>query len=106
MVLLCVIAAPPSWSGASVAGAAGRIVFTSDRDGSSSSEIYSAAADGSDVKRLTWSEGYEQDPAWSPDGSRIAYERSYQGRYRLFVMNQDGSDQRLVSPEVGSSTVD
>jgi Tol biopolymer transport system component len=105
LIVLCVAVLPASSATASFPGAVGRVVFTSDRTGSS--EIYSAAADGTDVKRLTWNDG-SLDPAWSPDGSRIAYDGGYQGRLRLFVMNQDGSDQHLVSPspDVSSSTVD
>jgi Tol biopolymer transport system component len=106
LIALCVALVPASSATATYPGAVGRIVFTSDRAGSSTSELYSAAADGTDVKRLTWTDGFEQDPAWSPDGSRIAYESSEQGRYRLFVMNQDGSDQHLVSPDAISLVVD
>jgi hypothetical protein len=103
LIVLCVAAAPASSATASYPGAVGRIVFTSDRNGSSTSEIYSAAADGTDVKRLTWTDRFEQEPAWSPDGSRIAYEGTDQGRFHLFVMNQDGSDQHLISPGPTSS---
>ncbi len=108
LVLLVVLTAlvPASSATASFPGPVGRIVFTSDRAGSSTSDIYSAATDGTDVKRLTFTVGFEQDPTWAADGSRIAYESSNQAGFRLFVMNQDGSDQHLVSPAASSNTDD
>ena len=36
-------------------------------------EIYTAAADGSDLRRLTDNEGDDAAPRWSPDGSRILF---------------------------------
>jgi Tol biopolymer transport system component len=36
-------------------------------------EVYSAAADGSDLRRLTDNEGDDAGPRWSPDGSRILF---------------------------------
>jgi hypothetical protein len=36
-------------------------------------EIYTAAADGSDQRRLTENRGNDADPRWSPDGSRILF---------------------------------
>jgi hypothetical protein len=36
-------------------------------------ELYVAAADGSDPKRLTRNEGDDAAPRWSPDGSRILF---------------------------------
>jgi Tol biopolymer transport system component len=106
LIVLCVAVVPASSATATYPGAVGRIVFTSDRGSSSTSEVYSAAADGTDVKRLTWNNGFEQDPAWSPDGSHIAYESSDQDRFRIFVMNQDGSDQHVVSPGTTSIVMD
>ena len=54
---------------------AGRIVFESNRPGSSQpgTDIYSMAPDGSDVQHLTFSEGTESRPSLSPDGSVVAY---------------------------------
>jgi Tol biopolymer transport system component len=110
LVLLALVLV--SLSAASAAHAAfpgqnGRIVFSSDRESYSISEIYSAAPDGSDVKRLTWSlDDWKQEPTWSPNGSKIAYEAPSQGRFHVFVMNSDGSDQTLVSPNVDPSFED
>jgi hypothetical protein len=106
LVALCVAVVPASSATASFPGPVGRIVFTSDRAGTSGSEVYSAAADGSDVQRLTWAHGLAQDPAWSPDGSRIAYESSDQSSFHLFVMNQDGSDRHIVPSDASFAAGD
>ncbi|MCI0485765.1 MAG: S9 family peptidase [Blastocatellia bacterium] len=66
------------------------------------SEVYEfSLADGS-VKSLTDRRGPDGSPAVSPDGKRIAYlgfDDKYQGYQvsRLYVMNRDGSDSRLIS---------
>ena len=44
-------------------------------------------ADGSDLKRLTRSPGLDVRPAWSPDGSRIAFTSNRDGNYEIYVMN-------------------
>ncbi len=55
--------------------------------------------DGSDVRQLTFltaGQGAAVWPAWSPDGQSIAFERGGNGPNRMFVMNADGSGQRLL----------
>ncbi|HZW34880.1 MAG TPA: biopolymer transporter Tol [Isosphaeraceae bacterium] len=48
-----------------------RLAFTSTHQGNQ--EIYTAAADGSDVVRLTQHPGYDAHPCWAPDGQSIAF---------------------------------
>ena len=51
-------------------------------------------ADGSDVTRLTDNpadDGFSGDPAWSPNGSRIAFVSERHGNDEIYVMNADGS---------------
>ena len=50
---------------------AGRIVFTSDRDGNS--DIHVMHASGADQRNLTRTSSRDRMAAWSPDGSRIAF---------------------------------
>jgi Tol biopolymer transport system component len=63
-----------------------KIVFVSARDGNN--EIYTSNTDGSNIIRLTNDPGYDDYPAWSPDGIRIAFTRNR----NLFIMNADGSN--------------
>jgi len=82
-----------------------KIAFTSERDGNP--EIYVMNADGSSQTRLTYSAGLpdqawlgiDQDPAWSPDGSKIAFTSYRDGDTAVFVMNADGSAQTRLSEE-------
>jgi Tol biopolymer transport system component len=38
-------------------------------------------------------------PAWSPDGSQIAFLTDRTGRWEIWVMNLDGSSQRPMFPD-------
>ena len=75
--------------------AAGRIAFTSYRDGNR--EIYVMNADGSGVRRLTDNEADDGDPSWSADGRRIAFVSNRDGNREIYVMNADGLGVRQLT---------
>ncbi len=50
-------------------------------------------ADGTEQVRLTVNSGIERHPAWSPDGSKIAYQTDRDCRTEIDVMNTDGAGQ-------------
>jgi len=70
----------------------GRIVFSD-----SASDVWAVNADGSGLVRLTRNPANDFDPAWSPDGSLIAFRSERDGNNEVYVMRADGSDQHDVS---------
>ena len=81
--------APSIPAGAVVAGANGRIVFVSDRDGNK--EIYAVRADGTGLVRLTTNSFQDYDPAVSGDGVSVAFISDRDGAPELYTMNIDGT---------------
>lgn len=62
-------------------------------------DIYIMNADGSGVKRLTTSPGYDGGPFFSPDGKSIVWRRfSEDGRTaEVYTMSADGKNQRQIT---------
>jgi len=58
-------------------------------------DIATASPSGEDVVVLTFGQGSNEDPHWSPDGLRIVFTSTRTtGIKRLYIMNRDGSNVR------------
>ena len=92
-------------SGAEAERPTGRLAFLSDET-TPAVVIWTVRPDGTGLRKLTSVRlQAESEPEWSPDGSKIAYARSYECRRALFgsceaiwTANADGSDQRRLTP--------
>jgi TolB protein len=84
-----------AWPTQPATGLKGRIAWQGFLDpNQTTAAIFSAKADGSDVRQLTQPSKGEQDgfPEWSPDGSKILFARiAASGPSDVWVMNADGS---------------
>ena len=74
----------------------GKIAFVASQG--NDAQIETMNPDGSDRSQITSGQG-DFDPAWSPDGTQIAFVRTYRlcQRGEIFVMNADGSNQRRLT---------
>jgi TolB protein len=70
---------------------AGRIAFDNHQD------VWTMNADGTDLTRLTDAPGWDFDPSWSPDGTKIAYRHERNDEPEIWLMNADGSGQRRLA---------
>jgi TolB protein len=84
------------------------IVFVSNRDGNL--ELYRISPDGTGLARITNTpEVHEENPDWSPDGSRLAYDScaapSYpcpgSANYDVFTIDPDGTGEVRLTTDTG-----
>jgi len=76
-------------------GGMGQIGFVSTRDGNY--EIYRVNVDGTELINLTNNSALDYYPAWSPDGSTIAFNSGRDNTLQIYLMNADGSNVRWIA---------
>jgi Tol biopolymer transport system component len=64
-------------------------------------DIYQADADGSNIKVLTSSSGYDAEATVSPKGDKIVFTSTRDGDIELYSMNLDGSNVTRLTFEAG-----
>jgi Tol biopolymer transport system component len=81
------------------------IVYTSSATGSG--DVYLLAPDAgpsTTPTRLTATSFAEADPVWSPDSRRIAFASNRDGTWRIYLMDADGTDVKLLNTGTGDAT--
>jgi Tol biopolymer transport system component len=65
-------------------------------------EVYTVLLSGEGHLRLTERAGPDTGPAWSADGTRIAFISNRDGPRDVYTMASDGSDVRRVTTDAGA----
>ena len=79
----------------------GNELVVAGRVGSGNTEVLRLSLNGASVSRLTNNPAIDSMPAYSPDGSKIAFVSDRTGTPQIYLMNPDGSGQRRISFQGG-----
>jgi hypothetical protein len=98
LVALAAALAAPATSWAAFPGASGKLAFSSPRSGfPTEANIYTMGADGSAQTQVTSFDGDELYPAWSPDGTRVAFQQDPGLHPEIWTSKADGTDLRRLT---------
>jgi TolB protein len=64
-------------------------------------DIYTSRLDGSDLRRLTESSGYDAEATLSPDGQTLVFTSTRDGDLDIYTMSVDGSNVRRLTDTPG-----
>ena len=64
-------------------------------------DMFTAAADGSDLRRLTETPGYDAEATASPDGKTLVFTSVRDGDLEIYTMNADGTGVQRLTHEPG-----
>lgn len=64
-------------------------------------DIFSANADGSNIRQLTKTNGYDAEATLSPDGKKIIFTSMRDGDLDLYVMDTKGKNVKRLTTELG-----
>ena len=108
-LLLACLAAVAVWqlaagsADAAFLGGNGKLAFSSARSGyPADNDLYTMNADGTVQTRITSLDRDELDPSWSPDGTKLLFERNPGLRADIYVANADGSNRVQLTTDARS----
>jgi TolB protein len=64
-------------------------------------DIFSAAPDGSDLKQITTTPGYDAEATIAPNGKRIVFTSMRDGDLDIYTMDLDGKNVKRLTNEIG-----
>lgn len=64
-------------------------------------DIFSAKPDGTDLKQLTRTKGYDAEAVIAPDGKKIVFTSVRDGDLDIYTMDMDGRNVRRLTTELG-----
>ena len=96
---VCLTSGEP-WLRQGLAAQQSRIVFT--HLGFDNYEIYVMDADGGSRENLSNHPVDDEDPDWSPDGTKITFVSRRTGEYQIYVMDADGNNQIRLTDGPGA----
>jgi TolB protein len=67
-------------------------------------DIFRINPETGEIVRLTQDQGNNEHPTYSPDGNLVVFSSTRSGESKLYVMNADGTNQRLISRKKGEYT--
>lgn len=86
----------------------GRVAFSSSMAevrGQPDPEIYIAGAEGTNVRRLTNSQGVDISPSWNPrTGQHIAFASDRSGTPQIYIVDAEGGNLRRIVNEGGEAS--
>jgi len=87
-------------------GENGKIAFASRTSSNGPDDIFTINPDGTGRTQLTFDEGFENQPDFSPDGNKIVFDSlAFNEDVEIFTMNADGSEQtNLTNNDVNESS--
>jgi Tol biopolymer transport system component len=62
-------------------------------------DLYTVPIEGGDAKRITEGMGFDSQPRYSPDGSRIVFLSDRDGSENVWIAKADGSDAKALTKE-------
>ena len=82
-----------------------KIAFTSDRSGTGAPQIYimdSSKGDQSKVTRISFGSSYNDNPAWSPNGDKIAYTSRVGKKFQIRIYDLNTHKSQVITTGSGS----
>ena len=67
-------------------------------------DLFKVKPDTGEIVRLTQDQGNNEHPRFSPDGNHVVFSSTRSGESKIYIMNADGSNQRLISRNKGEYT--
>jgi TolB protein len=88
----------PNWS------PRGDFILFNARDERLVFDLFKINPDSGEILRLTQDQGNNEHPSFSPDGNHVVFSSTRSGESKIYVMNADGTNQRLISRGKGEYT--